>query len=232
MSYLDDLPAIFAEDAPDDPGFLAAFLRGIEAVLTGVGDGTAPGLEEVLDGIDGPGGRILGGLERYFSPLPPPGATDPQLQQAPAAFLDWLGGWVGLVLRADVTEAQQRALIAAAVQLYAVRGTKAGLERLLSLYDVGTTIEEDLDAFQIGVHSTLGVDTRIDGGPPHYFRVRASLPVSDPARLEATRLRIRAIVDAEKPAHTFYDLVIDTPEMQIGVRSTIGVDTMLGEGAQ
>jgi phage tail-like protein len=226
MSYLDQLPAIFSEDDPSDPGFLAAFLRGIEAVLTGVGDAGAPALEEVLDGIDG----ALGGLERHFSPLPPPGAPAPALQQAPAEFLDWLGGWVALVLRADVTEAQQRALVANAVRLYEIRGTKAGLQQLLGLYDVGTTIEEDLDAFQIGVHSTIGEDTRLDGGPPHYFRVRASLAVADPARLEATRQRITAIVDAEKPAHTFYDLIIDTPLMQIGVRSTIGVDTMLGNG--
>ena len=42
--------------------------------------------------------------------------------------------------------------------------------------------------------------------------------------------RIAALIDLEKPAHTFYDLDLQFPTMQIGVTSTIGVDTLLGTG--
>jgi phage tail-like protein len=228
VSWIEHLPPVLRETDPDDPAFLEALVAGLEAVLNGAGDPDDPGLEELLDGIAGPDQVALAGLERFFSPRPAGATVFPERHQAPVDFLSWLAGWVALSLRADATEAQQRALIANAVPLYRLRGTKAGLERLLALYDVGAVVEEDLDAFQIGVHSTVGVDTRLGGGAPHFFRVRASLPLTDPETLATTRRRLTAIVDAEKPAHTFYTLVIETPTMQIGVRSTIGVDTMLG----
>lgn len=228
MSWTEHLPPVLREDDPADPGFLELLLAGLEAVMSGAGDPEDPGLEELLDGIDGPDQIALAGLERFFSPLPPEATAFPDRHQAPAEFLAWLAGWVALSLRGDITEAQQRVLIANVVPLYRQRGTKAGLEQLLALYDVGAVVEEDLDAMQIGVHSKIGVDTRLGGGAPHFFRVRASLPLTDPGTLAAMRRRLTAIIDAEKPAHTFYTLVIETPTMQIGVRSTIGVDTMLG----
>lgn len=228
MSWLEHLPAVLQQPDPGDPEFLAALLGGLEAVLTGAGDPEAPGLEELLDGIDGPPQQSLAGLERYFTPLAPATEAVPARHQAPAGFLEWLSGWVALTVRADVSEAQRRALIANAVPLYAQRGTPAGLAALLALYDVGVVIEEDLDAMQIGDHSTIGEDTRIGGGAPHSFRVTLNVPTPDPDRLRDTERRLTAIIDAEKPAHTVYQLTSDTPPMQIGVRSTIGVDTMLG----
>jgi phage tail-like protein len=228
MSWIEHLPPVLRETDPDDPGFLEALVASFEAVLDGAGDPDDPGLEELLDGIEGPDQVALAGLERYFSPQPPAATAFPERHQAPSEFLDWLAGWVALSLRGDITEAQQRALIANAVPLYRLRGTKAGLEQLLALYNVGAVVEEDLDALQVGVHSTIGVDTHLGGGAPHFFRVRASLAQADPEALATMRRRLSAIVDAEKPAHTFYTLVIETPAMQIGVRSTIGVDTMLG----
>jgi phage tail-like protein len=228
VSWLEHLPAVLQEPDPADPGFLAALLGALEAVFTGAGDPNAPGLEELLDGIAGPPQQSLAGLERYFTPLAPAGEALPERHQAPAGFLEWLSGWVALTVRADVSEAQQRALIANAVPLYAQRGTPAGLAALLALYDVGVVIEEDLDAMQLGVHSTIGEDTFLGGGAPHAFRVLVNVPTADPVRLADTERRLRAIIDGEKPAHTIYELRIDTPPMQIGVRSTIGVDTMLG----
>lgn len=220
MTYLDYLPAVFQED-PDPSAFLAAYLLGFEQVLTGVGNSGQPGLEEVLDGISGPTGPVLAGLERYFTPV----AASEGLQ-AGSEFLQWLSGWVALALRQDATEAQQRRLIANAVSFYRLRGTPEGIRLVLAAYDIGVEIDEDLEAMQTGVTSTIGVDTRIDGGAPHVFRVRAH--VADPGDRLVLMGRISAIVDAEKPAHTTYQLTIDTPTLQIGVTSTIGVDTVLG----
>jgi phage tail-like protein len=222
MTYLDYLPAVFGEDA-DAAAFLGRYLSGFEQVLTGAGNAGDPGLEEVLDGISGPAGPVLGGLQRYFTPT----AASAGLQTEPQ-FLPWLAGWVALALRQDATEAQQRRLIANAVSLYRLRGTAEGIRQVLAAYDIGVEIDEDLEAMQIGVHSTIGLDTRVNGGAPYAFRVRANLAVADPHQLAALTQRITAIVDAEKPAHTIYELTIDTPTLQIGVTSTIGVDTMLG----
>jgi phage tail-like protein len=235
--YLDYLPAIFAEDGDGDgPTFLARFLLGFERVLTGLGDVDDPGLEEKLEGIQSELGRPgLAGSERYFEPGP--GADVEDGFRAPAEFLDWLGTWVALAFRGDLGDAKQREslqreLIANAVWLYSLRGTKEGLEQLLGIYTrMGVTVEELEARWQLGAaNSTLGVDTYLDGGAPHFFRVVVRFPASDPrGRARLTELA-QAIVDAEKPAHTHYDLEILMNTMLLGVigRSTLGVDTLLG----
>jgi hypothetical protein len=39
---------------------------------------------------------------------------------------------------------------------------------------------------------------------------------------------IRAILDLEKPAHTYYALRYQFPRIKVGKRSTAGLDTILG----
>jgi len=222
--YIDYLPAIFREEAtPGQAPFVGRFLLAFEQILSGHGRADDPGLEEILDGIPG----ALAGVQRYFEPGP--GATVADTQRAPAEFLEWLSGWVALALRADLDEAQQRQLIAQAVSLYRMRGTKRGLAALLSIYALpNPTIEEFTAAFQIGVHSTIGQDTQLDGGPAHFFRVTIRLPDPDLQVFARQREIASAIIDMEKPAHTYYELRVETPAFQIGVQSTVGVDSLLG----
>src|SRR5579859_6113276 len=150
-SYLEYLPAILQEGAAlGQPNFLGRFLLGFEQVLTGLGDPTEPGVEEILDGVGS-----LAGVERYFEP----GASLPDTQRTPSTFLDWLAGWVALSLRADLDELRQRDFIARAVSLYRLRGTRTGLENLIRIYTrLGPTIIELSAPFQIGVTSRIGVD--------------------------------------------------------------------------
>jgi hypothetical protein len=58
------------------------------------------------------------------------------------------------------------------------------------------------------------------------------LSLADPdfeARKERRQRIAMAIIDQEKPAHTYYAFRFrDTPTMQIDFHSTIGVDTVLG----
>ncbi len=42
--------------------------------------------------------------------------------------------------------------------------------------------------------------------------------------------RLRAIIDREKPAHTFYDVGVIEPGLRVGLQATLGVDTLLGGG--
>lgn len=220
-ALLDHLPALFREgSAPGAPNFLGRFLLAFEHLLTGVGDAGEPGLDERIDRI-----------HHHF---------DPRL--APPEFLDWLAGWVALVLRGDLDavsgaeggdapeqrRALARGLIASAVPLYRTRGTRRGLEALLRLFTGGLapTITEMTGSFQVGV-SRLGDDTILDGGAPHFFHVLLRLPNPDPATLKRSEALVRAILDVEKPAHTRYVLTVETPSMQVGVRSRIGVDTLL-----
>jgi phage tail-like protein len=222
-TYLGYLPTVFREGAaPGEPGFLGRYLLGFEHVLTGTGEPADPGIEERLDGIASAG---LAGIERYFEP----GPNLADGERAPAEFLPWLAGWVALALRSDLDELRRRELIARAVPLYRLRGTRSGLEQLVGVYTrMGVTVEELGDRFQLGVHSRVGVDTVLGGGAPNFFRVLVRLPTTDPAELVAQRRLIAAIVDTEKPAYAHYALDVQTPTLQIGVTSTVGVDTLLG----
>jgi len=227
-SYLDSLPAIYREEALGAlPDFLGRFLLAFERVLTGVGNPKRPGLEEILEGIVYEGGDVLlAGTHRYFTPGP---GKDPE-ERAPAEFLEWLSGWVALTLRADWLDEERRRILAEIVPSYRKRGTPDGLKQVLSAFTGvsadAITIAEFQQPFQLGVSATVGEDTVLGGGPPHYFMVRALVPGA--ADLARKRAILRSIIDMEKPAHTYYDLRIQTPTMQIGVTSTVGEDSVLG----
>ncbi|MBA3454670.1 MAG: PASTA domain-containing protein, partial [Deltaproteobacteria bacterium] len=53
---------------------------------------------------------------------------------SPLDFLDWLAGWTAFTLDLDWPEAQKRALIKRAVDLYRIRGTRRGLALFLMLF--------------------------------------------------------------------------------------------------
>lgn len=204
-SYLQYLPTPFRESP-----FLGRFLLPFEQMLTGL-PGTPPGEEQGLE-------RKLDEIAVHFDPA-----------GTPEDFVPWLAGWAALALRADWTLDQQRKFIGMAIPLYKRRGTKENLVDLLRLHTVypPTVIDTAGTAFQIGVTSTIGVNTQLGGGQPHYFQVRVNFP-PDLATIERETKIIRALIDTEKPAHTYYDLIPTFNTMQIGVHSTIGVDTLLG----
>lgn len=223
-SYLDHLPAVFREGG--DP-FLGRFLLAFEHLLTGLGDPAEPGLDELIDRVP-----------EHFDP-----------DRTPTGFLDWLAGWVGLTLRGDLDgeaaagagdeEARKRrtlarALVASAVPLYRLRGTRRGVEELLRLFSGGLSpsVTEMTTSFQVGVSSTIGADTQLGGGAPHVFHVLLRLPHPNPEVRRRFEALARAVLDAEKPAHTRYHLDVLTPTMQIGVYSQIGVDTLLVPAAK
>jgi phage tail-like protein len=135
----------------------------------------------------------------------------------PANFLPWLASWVATSLREDWNEALRRRFIASMASLYSRRGTKGYLAELLSVY---------LD------NSTVVVD---DSDPtPYYFTVSFSVS-SDPDTVTSSAQLAQAIIDQEKPAHTFYQLNVRFPTMQIMNNPTptqpgiiVGKTTLLG----
>lgn len=212
-SLLHYLPAIYQ----DDP-FVGQFLAGFEKILLGRPDNVPfPHIDASFppQGLE----ETIAGLAAYFDP-----------KQTPAEFLPWLASWTAFTLRADVPIDMQRDFVANIIQLYRWRGTKQNLRDLLAIFTTGipTIIESQGSEFQIGVHATVGEDSYLGGGPPHYFRVTIALPRMAES-LRSRQLQIaRALIDLEKPAHTFYDLIPISPSMRIGVNSTVGVDTLLG----
>jgi phage tail-like protein len=208
-SYLQQLPAIFSEDP-----FLGRFLLAFEQVLTGL-PGLAGREPEPPQGLE----EIIAAIATLFDP-----------KETREEFLPWLASWVALGLRADWTESQTRDFLSNIVPLYRRRGTKENLAELLRIYTglspvITAAAETD---FQIGVHSTIGVDGQIGGSVPHFFHVSTTMPNPDPATLLRQRQIATALIELQKPAHTDYELDIVFNTMEIGVRSTIGVDTLLG----
>jgi phage tail-like protein len=170
-SYLQHLPAVFAEDP-----FLGRFLQAFETVLSGPGVAGQPGIEEIIGGL--------------------PSVVDPAT--TPDEFLPWLAGWVALSLRADWDAATKRAFLREIVPLYRLRGTQAGLQRMLEIYTrESVTIDDDFD------------------DPAHFFQVQLTLGDADPDRIRAKQEIARAIIDQEKPAHTFYALKVAVPTMRL-----------------
>jgi len=203
--YLRHLPALFSEDP-----FLGQFLRAFEEVLGSVGGDDA----EPKYGLEG----TIADLATLFDPL-----------RTPDGFLPWLAGWVALSLEADWGPQQQREFLGRIVALYRRRGTEENLKELVRIYTGSDPQirEGEQSGFQIGAHSTIGQDSQLGGSVPHFFHITVSM-APDPARARRHKEIITALVDLEKPAHTFYKLDISFATMQIGKTSTIGVNTLLG----
>ena len=138
--------------------------------------------------------RFLRIFETLFAPVEdvadhPHDYFDPRL--APPDFLPWLASWVDLVLDENWPEARRRALIRRGVELYRWRGTARGLKAYLKIY---TNLEPEI----------IEHLTPEDGGP---FRFTVVLRPGPHDALDEAR--VRAIIEAEKPAHTAYTLRIE-----------------------
>ena len=133
--------------------------------------------------------------------------------ETPQDFLPWLAEWVALSHREGLTEQQQRNLLAEIVPLYAKRGTKAYLERLLQFFKPqNTTVvvdDQPLQGFTIG-NAKLGINTRLEPERPFWFKVTVTGPDvksnAQPARRKRVEDCIRRVVDLAKPAFTLYEL--------------------------
>ncbi|TYQ30985.1 phage tail protein [Pseudanabaena sp. UWO310] len=195
-SYLEYLPAYLQSDP-----FLGRFLLAFEQGLSGI-----PALEPVpfRPHILTPDSESPVGLETIISQIHT--YLDPQ--QTPADFLPWLAGWVALSLREDWDEAVKRQFISQIVPLYRLRGTIPGLKKMLTIYleNSGLSYPE----------RTISVFEFADR--PHYFQVQLALPsnqVIQPDRYWRECRAAQAIINEEKPAHTFYALRILTLTMQL-----------------
>lgn len=181
--------------------------------------------ERILDGADlpeGTAGPAEPGLARTVERLPNflrPGPGEPDDRRAPAEFVPWLARWVAVSLRDEWDDETRRRVVAEAMQLYRLRGTKEGLRRMIGVY--------------VGLPESVAIleFTAV----AHFFQVEVQVPSRDPKALARYDRSIRAIIDQEKPAHTFYGLRFAVPSMQIVHHPTperpglrLGVNTLLG----
>jgi phage tail-like protein len=116
---------------------------------------------------------------------------DPDL--APPDFLQWLAGWVGLDIDETWPVARRRLLVAEAIELHRIRGTREGLRRLVALYaGIPPDVEE---SGACAWSQTAG--TPLPGSEQSNLVVRLDLPSGGwvvPAVVER-------IVRSARPAH-------------------------------
>lgn len=151
-------------------------------------------------------------------------------------FLSYLADWIGVALRPERPVSWNREFLGQAVPLNLLRGTLAGLEALLRAWlsgdllttdppllivtDLTRTVNDATTVFQLNETAMLGVQTVLGEGPPFWFVVDLiadpSVPVlRNPVGIDVLQRATRALLAAEKPAHTYYQLRIRTTTMQL-----------------
>lgn len=214
------LPAIFEGGAgpanQTRTPFLHDYLLPFQKILMGWDDGYWP------DSTVREPQALSRQIDRFSDLLDP--------ERSPTHFLPWLSSWVALNIIAPITEMKRRELIARFISLNRIRGTKRYLEELLPFFvDAGVAVkEEQAPECAIGIHSTLGHDFQIGGGPAHTFRVVLNFPAINGEALDSQCRTAHYIIQISKPAHTRYELEVNAPTFQIGVHSSVGRDTVLG----
>lgn len=245
--YLRFLPEVL-RGGEDDGEFLSGYLKVFEALLSGRDEAAAadlPALEKTIESLPALMDPALTPVEEEtVAPAPlAPLLTSP--------FLDFLGRWVALTFDQNWGLDKRREWLRRIVPLYKQRGTFAGLNAYLAMF-VGNQarVEELAGGFIVGTKpsSIVGVSTFIAGAPAYYFRVRlvyGFFPTPfDFTTWKNLRRSTRAIVDLEKPAHTYYTLRASAPGIIVGGsnhggpnasdpavrgkgRATIGRDTLI-----
>ncbi len=168
-------------------------------------------------------GRFLMLFESFWAPIESQidgihYYLDPEF--TPTELLPWLATWVDLSLDDRWPEEKRRKLLRAAVGLYRKRGTRAGLQEYLEIY-TGARVqisEHGANNFTLGPEARLGPGVALGTiNMPHTFTVTVFLNTealrgadggrADRVRSESeARRMIETIIEAEKPAHTSYQL--------------------------
>jgi phage tail-like protein len=162
---------------------------------------------------------------------------------APPEFLDWLSKWTAFSLDLDWPEAQRRALVKRAVDLYRIRGTKRGLTLFLKLFTGHEPVirenEWPFKGFRVeGEDAEEGARIALDSVvlPPvdlaHCFVVR--MPIKFEDLTPEMVIRVHQIIQQEKPAHTHYYLEFAEEKGEVELREffAIGLRSGIGIGAE
>ncbi len=196
-----------------------------------------------------------GGIPDLFNPdtiLPPQFGHSSQTE---LDYLEYLAGWIALPLRVEKPAEWNRRFFQTAITLYPLRSTLPGMQRLLRAWLKDDLLETDppllvltdltrshteVDTvFQLGETATLGVNTVLGEGPPFFFIADLVTDpevgeLHSPVGIDVFQRAARFLLDAEKPAYTYYQLRVRAHTMQLAPQNDqgeayaqVGVTTML-----
>jgi hypothetical protein len=189
--------------------------------------------------------QVVGVQGRVVAVVPPPLRAHPRGEPvvpllpsaAGTAFLRWLAGLIGLALRPDRGERWNRELLRLAGRLWPLRGTRAGLQahlRAVLRGDADAVVFDPANPLQVGLVATVGVDTIVCGGLPYFFWVELATEqrnsrLYSPLGLSEMVQAAQAVLRAERPAHTYYQLRLRAHTMQLGVDPGTEVGARVGD---
>jgi phage tail-like protein len=170
----------------------------------------------------------------------------------PSSALPWLGSLVGMALDDRWSESARRTLVAEAACLFRKRGTKAGLERLLSIYLGEGRPARIVELFQVRGQGQGAVGSAVGGGglrvggaaavawseagssvsADAFARTAHRFSVVVPAVLDDGQERaVRDLLEEHKPAHTAYELCTVGAGMRVGRGLYVELTSMVGPGS-
>lgn len=205
---LANLPSIYRADESGDAslgGDLARLLGVFEALFFGDDAATS---RTGLIGIE----RSVQALPTLFAPL---GTTADPHARTPEPLLHWLASWLAFTPHALFAPDRLRRIIAGIVPLYGLRGTRDYMVQLIGLCfeEVrGVLIDERPSAgLTIGT-AVIGSGTYLLRGRAFWFEVIVELDHAAAGRDMAAAFehKLRAVIDFAKPAHTAYELRMNT----------------------
>lgn len=228
--YLQLLPQLFRAPGPDgaEP-FLGEFLKVFEALLSGRADARAIGVRGLEDAVE----AFPDLIDPAQAPVDEPAASAGEPLRS--AYLDYVAAWTALQLDQNWPLDKRREWVRRIVPLYRRRGTRAALQEYLATF-VGDNvfIAEPPGGFILAdpEGSTLGEDTFLSGAPAYYFRVGINYAFTTPFTLTGwlnVQRGTRAIIDLEKPAHTYYHLFPRTPGFVLAApgHTVLAAETLL-----
>jgi hypothetical protein len=153
-------------------------------------------------------------------------------------FMGWLASWIGLSLRANRGERWNQELLRLAGRIWNRRGSQVAIESFLQAYLRGeaksSIVFAAANPLQIGLVSTIGVDTVICGNPPYFFWVdletdERNTHLYSPEGLNDLIQAAQQVLQQGKPAHTYYDLRIQAHPMQLGVDPILEIGARVGD---
>lgn len=123
------------------------------------------------------------------------------LATTPPDMLPWLGRWLGMEVDPDEDLDLQRALLASAGQLHAIRGTRRGIELALE-----AALGVDVQVTETGATTwSAQPGAALPGSPQPSIVVTVDSTDDDPIDAE----RLDALVSQIKPAHVLHRLQIN-----------------------
>ena len=176
-------------------------------------------------------------IERFTGYLDPDGVP-------PGDFLTWLAGWLDITFLAEWPDSIRREFVRQAITLYKQRGTVPGLQAILRLHTglqpphpfiiEHFRLRDYLERREVDEPDLADNRLYLAGVPvepePDELAHHFTVVLPDNFSLDGTDAleTLERLINAWKPAHTVYQVLLVQPGLRIGCQSTIGVDALIG----